>query len=339
MNIKELKTILVTAAHPAASVNFSDVGSAAKNALNDHFELTGLSIRDIRGRQSEVFKIIEEVVEEIMPITLEERIGQFAEIKTYGRDEIAKFTIKNLSKRRIARAIVPGARGGLYRAKRLDNRDMILSTVVSTVGYQITLEEILLGTHTIADLVNVITNGFVENIYFEVIRALRGAYGSVPAANKASASGVNDAQLQGLVRTVSAYGKPVIIGFQSEAEKLTNQVILTTAANPNLPTADLDEIRNRGFISMYHSTPVIVLPNYFMDETNSQWMFNEGDLFILPVDEKPVKVALQGELYTREVAQPAGGMEYHAHRMLGVGILFFNAMAIYRDTAGQAGVY
>lgn len=334
-----LKQLLVAAARPSTELNFADVQSAAKNALIEHFGIADITVREVRKYRSEIFAIIDEVIEEVLPMELESRVGQFAEIRTFGREDAVKFTIKALGKNRIIRGIVKGARGGLYRAHRLDDRDFMVTTEVWTVGYQITLEEILSGRRTVAELVELIAKGYVELIYVEVIKALRGAYDSLLAANKATGSGINEAELQKLIRTIKQYGNPVIIGFESETQKLLNVAGLVSAINPNIAAADLDEIRNNGQVSIYRGTPIINLPNYFMDDSNSAWMFKEGDLFVLPVDAKPVKIAMHGDVYTAEVAQPHGGMEWSSHRIMGVGIVFFNNIAIYRDSSNTAGTY
>lgn len=341
MERNQLKELLTLAARPSASVNFSDAQSAAKNALIEHFGLQDISLRDLKNRERAVFAVIEEVIEEVMPMELQERIGQFAEIKSFGRDETVKFTIKGVGKNRILRSIVKGARGGIYRAKKLDDREFMVPTYVETVGYQITLEELLTGRRTVAELVELIAKGFVEIIYVEVIKALRAAATHAPANNKASGNGINEVELRKVIRTISAYGNPVIVGFESQVEKLLNTAGIVTAINPNIAAADLDEIRNNGRISIYKGTPIIVLPNYFMDESNTSWMFKENQLFILPVADRPVKVAFKGELYTAEVPQPHGGMEWHAHRLLGIGIVFYNAIGIVTDTTSgaDAGVY
>lgn len=337
MEIRELKQLITAAARPTAGVNFGDAQSAAKNAIKAHFGLDDISLRDVRRYGGEIFALIDEVVEELLPELLEPRIGMFAEMKTYGRDEIVKFIVRGVGKNRIARGIVPGARGGLYRARRLDDREFMLPTKVHTVGYQITLEELLSGRRTIAELVEIIARGFEEIVYMEVIAAVRAAKTAAPAANITTGNGINDANLRGLVRVVSAYGRPVILAFQSEAEKFVNVVGASSAYTPNIPTEDLSEIRNQGMISVYYGTPVVVLPNYLKDETNAEWVFEETDIFVLPVDEKPVKVAFKGDLYTAEVPQPHGGMEYHAHRIMGVGVLFYNHVAVYTDLGDAIG--
>lgn len=337
MNINDLKVLLKAAAIPTVG-NFSDAQSAAKNALIAHFGLEDLSIREAKRLGPQVFALIDEVVEEVLPAMLEEKIGAFAEVKTFGRDDLVKFTIRGMGKNRVARGIVAGARGGLYRARRLDDKDLMLPVSVKTVAYQITLEELLSGRRTIAELVEAITRGYTEIVYIEVIKALRAAVTNAPAANVVDGNTFSDASFKDIIRVVSAYGRPVIMGFRSQLEKLSN-ISQVGGSNPNVPTADLDELRTRGIIGLYFGTPIVELPNYFMDESNDQWVFSEEDLFVLPVDEKPVKVAFKGELYTTEVAQPHGGVEYHAHRIMGVGVLFYNHIGIYRDSSGADGAY
>jgi hypothetical protein len=339
MEKNTLKQLLVAAARPNTSINFADAQSAAKNALIEHFGISSIALRDLRKYRNDIFAIIEEVIEEVLPVELESRVGQFAEIKSFGREDAVKFTIKGLGKNRIARSIVKGARGGLYRAHRLDDRDFMVTTEVWTVGYQITLEELLSGRRTVGELIDLIAKGYVELIYVEVVKALRAAYSTVPSANKATGSGVNEAELQRVLRTIKQYGNPIIIGFESETQKLLNVAGLVSVVNPNIAAADLDEIRNNGQVSIYRGTPIVNIPNYFMDESNAEWMFKEQDLFILPVAEKPVKVAMHGDIYTAEVQQPHGGMEWSAHRLMGVGILFYNNIGLYRDTANTVGLY
>ena len=55
-------------------------------------------------------------------------------------------------------------------------------------------------------------------------------------------------------------------------------------------------------------------------------------LIVLPTGERPVKVALKGDLHIEEVKHPTGSMEWHAHKILGIGVLLANNIGIYTDT-------
>ena len=338
MNRQEVIALCVAAAKNQASANFTatDIQDAARNALVNYIgcenmELTG---RTLREHRNDLFAIIEEVVDNVVPQKMTDILGKYAEIKSFGRNDQVKFKVSTLGGNRVKMAIVPGARGGVYRARRLDNNDLYLDTHVETIGYMITLEELLTVAKNLSDIVSLIAEGLVEKVWIEVVKALRAAYATVPAKNKATATGdtIDLAGIDKIIRTIGAYGKPVILGFSSLIDQISNKVGFN-GATPNLPNADLDDIRNMGYVGLYKGIPVIKLPNYLVDESNTEWVFKETDIFVLPSDQRPVKVAFQGDSYTSEVDQPHGGKEWHLHKIMGVGILFYNTIGIYRQTA------
>ena len=330
MNRNELKALLKGALSKDASVNFADREEAAVDALLEHYGLDrNASYRQLK-RVS--FDVIEEVIDEILPGMVENVMGGFTTVLSFGRDQEVVYTIKNMGKRRALLSIVPGARAGIYKARRLDGRTLSIKTRTLTAGVFVHLEDILLGKASLGELMDNILDGIQYQIYKDVVSALRAIKAQAPAANKATAADVDKEELNKVIRVVSAYGKPVIICFHSLAVKFNNMVNVS-GAQPNMPGADLDEMRNKGVVSVYHGTPVIEIPNYILDEdTNSSWLFSEADAFVLPVDEKPVIVAFQGEGYIQENAHALGGAEQNYHRMMGTAILAYNNLGIYTDS-------
>ena len=337
--INELKTLFKSAIRPnVAEFSKADANESAINAILETYGLKDATARQIRAKQPEVFAIVEEVIEELLPKAVEDIVGGFVETKTFARDAEPIFEIKNIGKARARRGIVEGARGGIYKARRLDSKNFQVPVKVETVAAYVTLEEILLGTYSLSDLMSNITQGFVERIYINCVKALRTAKTLAPAANIKSGAGFDGAALDELVRIAGAYGTPIIMGFRSAISKITNQVGWT-GASPNVPVADLDETRNRGIVTVFHGTPVVELPNYLVDETNSEFIFKEGDIFVLPSDSRPVKVAMKGDLHIEENKHPSGSMEQQAHRMLGVGLYLANDICVYTDTEITDGQY
>lgn len=335
----ELKSIFKGAINPdVTQFSREDGNSAAINAILETYDLKDATARQIRAKQPEVFAIVEEVIEELLPKAVEDIVGGFVETKTFARNAEPIFEIKNIGKARARRGIVEGARGGIYKARRLDSKNFQVPVKVETVGAYVTLEEILLGTYSLSDLMSNITQGFVERIYINCVKALRTAKTLAPAANIKSGAGFDGEAVDKLIRIAGAYGTPIIMGFRSAISKITNQVGWTSAS-PNVPVADLDETRNRGIVSVFHGTPVVELPNYLVDETNSEFIFKEGDIFILPSDSRPVKVAMKGDLHIEENKHPSGSMEQQAHRMMGVGLYLANDICVYTDTAVTGGQY
>lgn len=328
----ELKKLLLSNFQPVAGVNFADIQSATRNALIEFYGLKDLTPREIRANHDLIMALIEEVIDDQLPIQLNARIGDFSEVRQFPRDAEVMFEIRNRGKRRAWLTIKKGQRGGMYQAARLDKAYLTMDTWVETVAVFVTLEEILLGKYSLQDLMNNILDGFVEKLYKEVIDALQVSSSYVPAVNFGHANGISATVLDPLIRIVAAYGSPTIFGFYSVVSKFSNA--LTPAANnsPNVPTSDLDEIKSRGYVTMYKGVPVVLLPNYIIDETtNASWLVNESFLFIMPGDVKPVKVALKGDFHIEEVKHPTGSMEQDGHKLIGVAILQSNNIALYED--------
>ena len=335
MNINELKTLIRGALlnEQVPGVNFSETKQVVIEELMASMGINPeMSYKQMKRNLD--FSIIEEVIAEVLPKKLENIMGAYATIKTYGRDEEVIYTIKGLGKRRAMYGISYGARGGIYKARRLDEKNMTLATKVYTCAVYVTLEEILLGKYTLADLMNNILEGMQYVIYTEVVNMLRTIKTLAPAANMVAAAGFQQEDMDRVVRVVGAYGTPVIICFDSFASKINNLFPLT-AAKPS--ATDIEEYRQYGSVSIYKGTPVIKLPNFLMDETNAEWAFSEADAFVLPVEEKPVIVALKGEGYIKETEHPTGSVEQNFHQILGVGILMYNNLGVYTDTEIASG--
>ena len=333
--VTELKTLIKSALTPA-SANFS-ADNALVEAICETYDLRTASAREIRAHQAEVFALIEEQIEAVLPKAVENIVGGFAEVKTFAYDAEPVFELKGMGKARARMGIVPGARAGIYKARRLDNKYVSVPVKVETVAVMVTLEEILLGKMSLAELMANIANGYAELIYINAIKALRTAKTLAPAANCKTGSGFDGAALDGLVSIARAYGSPVIMGFRSALSKINNGAGWDNVT-PNISAADADDIRRAGVIAMYHGVPVVELPNYLVDETNSGFVFSEGDIFVLPAESRPVKVAMKGDLVIVENQHATGSMEQQAHRLMGVGLVLANNVCVYTDSSISGGI-
>lgn len=322
----KIKQALLLAAKGSAHADFSasDVQDAASNILAEMFEG-----RNLRHLNASDFQIIEEILDEVTPIQVEDIIGRFAEVRTFGYNDQVLFAVKNVGGTRVMQAVVPGARAGIYRARRLDNRHLEVTTHTETVAYKLSFEDLVTGRVTLGDFVALVTRGFVEIVYQRMITALRTAAALAPEANRYETHGatIELKALDRVLRTIGAYGRPTIFTFQSLAAELGNVAtdnMMTYA--PSRATQDLADIRNLGYVTTYKGTDVVVLPNFLVDNTNERWVFNEDQMFILPADEKPIKVAFHGGLYVQPGEFNHGGQEWNAHRTMGVAVLSNNAI-------------
>jgi hypothetical protein len=180
---------------------------------------------------------------------------------------------------------------------------------------------------------NNILEGFEERIYVQVIEALKTASTEAPDANTVAAGSMSLTDLDGIIKIISSYGSPMIVGPKSRLGEITNTVGFASAT-PTTPIEDLNDVRTQGYVGLYQGTPVVELQNYIVnEETNAEWLLTEDDIFILPASAKPVKVALKGDLMIREITHATGSMEQNAEKMLGVGLLLANNIGVFHFTA------
>ena len=330
---KELLTGIIAALEGSASTNFSadTVNEAAINAI---LKEAGLSenptSRELRDNESRIFALIEEAVDEILPKKLENVLGQFAEVKTFARDAEVVFDIEKIGKNRAKLTISKGARGGIYRAARLDSKYFAPATSVYTASVYVTLEDLILGTTSLAELYANILEGFQEIVYKETFNALASA---TPAAGYNRIGQGEDyvttdveglaASIDMVIPYVKQYGVPTIFGSYQALASMYNP-----ATTSHINTQDSADIRNYGFVQMYKGVRVVELPNYLVDTTNEKWFYDQSYVFVIPSGAKPVKVALKGDLTIVRNVQATGSEKWEAHKIMGVGLAMANNFAV-----------
>ena len=333
---KELKQVLVAALNGvAASANFSaeETDKAAVNALLKEIGIDENSTgREIRAKEDLAFALIEEAVDEILPKKLEGVLQEFAEVRQFARDAEVLFNIEKIGKNRAKLTISKGARGGIYRAAKLDRKYFSVDTTIQTVAVSVTLEEIILGTLSLAELYSNILEGFEEIVYKEVFNALASAkpvagYDRIghdsPTTVKASLGSAIDK----VMPYVKQYGIPTIFGSYQALTNLSNP-----ASEWHPEMNDSAERRQYGFVQLYKGARVVELPNYLVDNKNEKWFYDPKFVFVLPSGIKPVKVALKGDLTLIRNNTAVGSEKWEAHKLIGVGVAMANNFAVIEVT-------
>lgn len=333
---KELKQVLVAALNGvAASANFSaeETDKAAVNALLKEIGIDENSTgREIRAKEDLAFALIEEAVDEILPKKLEGVLQEFAEVRQFARDAEVLFNIEKIGKNRAKLTISKGARGGIYRAAKLDRKYFSVDTTIQTVAVSVTLEEIILGTLSLAELYSNILEGFEEIVYKEVFNALASAkpvagYDRIghdsPTTVKASLGSAIDK----VMPYVKQYGIPTIFGSYQALTNLSNP-----ASEWHPEMNDSAERRQYGFVQLYKGAKVVELPNYLVDNKNEKWFYDPKFVFVLPSGVKPVKVALKGDLTLIRNNTAVGSEKWEAHKLIGVGVAMANNFAVIEVT-------
>lgn len=293
----------------------------------------------LRKHAADLYEIIEEVANIVIPKRVLEQFGGFAEIRRKGYGEKISFTIRT-GKNRGKKFVTKAGDQGIYKTFTLDNRELVMQPRVYAGATRLEIEDFLLGRISMAELMDVLTEALGEKLYVEIQKALVASFTDPtrPAANKYEGAGLIIEQFDKLINTVRAYGEGVNIYCTfAFASKLFNAPGWATSVNPNISSRDLEDIRNQGYVGTYKGCNVIVLNQSFTDETNTETLINDAYVYIMPVGaEKPVKIAFEGETFVRNFTDAVLSQEVSLEQMFDVAILSTNYWAIYKDTSLEA---
>jgi hypothetical protein len=337
MTINELRELARHAAHRTAPAEFSV--SSVDSAVAEGFKnLTG-SINNFMKNRYDIYDIIIENADEIVPNRVMDAMSSFAEVIQLGNGEKKVFKRGGIGRGRAKKFLTQVGLNGLYETFRLDEETFTLAVKAIGGAVSIDFERMMDGAETLSEFMDVLVEAQVDGIYGEVQKALMAAADNtaMPAANKVI--GAYDArELQGILNTVKTYGGSATIFASPEFVAAMGP----DAIVPAVPVAgaqayynpdDIDAIHNFGRIRIFRGAPVVELRQSFLDEKNEQVMIHPQYAYILPSGkEKVVKIAMEGGTQMYDVVNPDQSIEIHTYRKIGVGILAFNNWGIYKNT-------
>ena len=334
MTIQELRELARHAANRTAPAEFSV--SSVDSAVAEGFKnLTG-SINDFMRNRYDIYDIIIENADVIVPGKVMDAMSGFAEVIQLGNGEKKLFKRGGLGRARAKKFLTQVGLNGLYETFRLDEETFTLSVKSIGGAVSIDFERMMDGAETLSEFMDVLTEAQVDGIYGEVQKALMAAATEtrMPAANKV-VGGYAAADLQNLVNTVKTYGGNATIFASPEfiaAMGADAIVPAVTGAQAIYHPDDIDAIHNIGRIRIFRGCPVVELRQSFLDETNEKVMIHPQFAYVLPSGkEKVVKIAMEGGTQMYDVVNPDQSIEIHTYRKIGVGILAFNNWGIYQN--------
>lgn len=282
-----------------------------------------------RRNQVQLFELIEETLDDILPKKVMQQYGQFAEVRTFGQGEKPIFTRKT-GHQRAKQFITKVGLAGRYEVFKLGGGSFEVPTSAIGGAAQIGLEEFLDGRVDFSEVLQIVMEGMDELVYREIARAMNAAVAQLPAANKVAVAGFDEAGFDRLIAVASAYGLPTIYCTYEFAVKMA-------------PAANWvsDEMKNekwaKGYFANYKGNRVIILPQSFEDETNAVKTIDPGYCWIIPsgTDGKPAKVAFEGSSIVSEFTGADQSRDVQVYKKVGVNVLMTNNICSYIDTELQ----
>ena len=324
---KDLFTLAKTVAkaNPSSQVAYSfgnekfsyaDLNDTLRNELR---EIAG-TYALYRENKNTIFALMEETIDDVLPKKVLEQYGQFAEIKTFSQGDKPVFTqrITVASKRRAKQFITKVGLAGIYEVFKLDGKSYEVPTSAFGGAAQIGFEEFLDKRIDFADVLDIIMEGLDESLYLEIERALKGAVTNLQANNKTTQDSFVEAEMDKLLAVADSYGQATIYCTYEFAATMV-------PAEGWISDAMKDHKGHR----------VIVLPQSYEDETNSKKVIDPSYAWIIPTggNDKPVKVALEGQTIVREIENADMSREIQVYKKMGVAAIITNNICVYRNTS------
>ena len=318
---------IVAKADPSAPVSYSFNGESftydvANETLRREFNEYAGTYSLYRENKNLIFAIIEEILDDVLPKKVEEAYSQFAEIKTFAQGDKPLFRRKTNSKTRAKQFITRVGLAGIYEVFKLAPSEEAFEVRTSAIGgaAQIGFEEFLDGRVDFAEVTAIVMEGMNELIYKEVEAALKASVGQLPPANRLVMAGFQESDFDNLIAVASAYGDPTIYCTYEFA------VRMIPAEGWRYTEAMKDELWRTGRLANYKGHKVIILPQGFTDETNSEKVIDPGYCWIIPTgaDSKPVKIAFEGATIVDEYVNKDRSREIQVYKKVGVTAMLAN---------------
>jgi hypothetical protein len=338
MTIERLKELARHSAHRTAPAEFS-VESVDKAFADGMKEIAG-SVNAFMKNRYDIYDIIIENADEIVPQKVMDQFGQFAEVRNVAQGDKVLFKRGPLGRARAKKFLTQVGLSGVYESFRLDKETFTVSMKAIGGAVSIDFERMLDGAESLAEFMAVLAEAQIDGIYGEVQNALMSAMTNMPTANYVSGS-YSAAALQGLVNTVKRYGGGATIFASPEfIDAMGPDAIVPTLMNSTsnvaqgiYPQDDIDSIHNYGRIRIFRGTPVVELKQSFVDEKNEQVMINPQFAYVLPTgNDKVVKIVMEGSTQIYDAINRDQSIEVNTYRKIGVGILAYNNWGVYQNT-------
>lgn len=304
-----------------------------QETLRQQFAELAPDFRAYRENKNTIFRIIEETLSETVPERTKQNYMQWAEVKRFGQGEKPIFRRKNLSnsRNRGKQFITRVGLAGIYEVWKLGRTQESFEVPTSAIGgaAQIGFEEFLDGRVDWAELVNIIYEAIEDLIFEEVGKALSEGVAQLPAANVVTSNGFNEVAFDKILNHAKMYGNVTIYCTNEFAVQMIPQEAW------RYTEAMKDELYRTGRLTGYKGENVVILPNSYKDAFGYEKVLDPSICWIIPAgaDQKPVKIAFEGDLYTNEFDNYDWSRDIHVYEKVGVVCMMDNAIHVYKDSS------
>lgn len=333
--LQEIKELALHAARGTAPANFSNEN--VKEALHDEINAMCGSINEFMRNQYDIFEIIITAADEVVPKKALDRMSIFAEMRVVPQGQKTLFH-KKAGKNRAKAFITRVGLSGVYETFRLDSTEFEVPVKAVGSAGTIDFERFLDGAESMSDIMDIILEGLEDAAYLEICNCLMESINNTkrPGANKYIDSAFSAAHMQKLVNTVKRYDESaVILACDDFIDAMGPDAIVPAmagAAQGIYSPDDIEAIHKNGRIKIFRGTPVVELPQGYIDENNDKTWLNPQFAYVLPTGrEKVVKFVFEGATQMWTTTNRDQSMEINFYKKMGAAIITYNNWGIYQN--------
>lgn len=346
-DIKAIKDLFVCAYRGISPDPTKYSNNDVKESLRKEIHALAHDYNSYRRNKLDLFEIIQEAYDEILPKYVEDFMGAFADIKTVENGKRASFVIRNKGKQRAKQFITQVGLSGVYESFRLDSETFEVGGHAIGGAAYIDFERYICGDEDISESTNVLLEAMQSAIMGEVQKALIKAANAEdrPRKNYYIGAGFDADEMANLCAVARAYGGGATIFATPEfvasmgPDAIGRPIYAPRDAagngyaTPVYSPKDINDIANTGYITTFRGNPIVQIPQSYMDETNEVTQINPGFAYIFPTGgEKIVKIVFEGETQVDEWKHRDRSFEIEAYKKIGVAILTHHNWCIYENT-------
>ena len=343
-DIKAIKDLVVCAFLGTSPDPTKFSNTDVKESLRNEIHSLANDFNSYRRNKLDLFEIMQEAYDEILPKYVEDFMGTFAEIKTVENGKRAQFVVKR-GRQRAKQFITQVGLSGVYESFRLDKDTFEVGGHAIGGAAYIDFERYICGDEDISESTEILLEGLQEAIMGEIQKALIKAANAEdrPRKNYYIGAGFDADEMANLCAVARAYGGGATIfatpefvaamGPDAIGMPIFNGTPGYAGATPKYLPKDIEDIANTGYITTFRGNPIVQIPQSYTDETNEVTQINPGFAYIFPTGgEKIVKVVFEGPTQVDDWQHRDRSFEIEAYKKVGVAILTNHNWCIYENT-------
>jgi hypothetical protein len=287
---------------------------------------TSLNYKTMRNNAKaiEMFEIIEEILNVTVMGGIEDNpfFQQFAETRNLKLGDEQTFFVPDNSIFTVSE--IAAGIANIRRQRVSGGTTQSVATKLFAIAIYEELNRVLSGRVSFTEMIDKVALSFDRDFSTKVYNALYDNFASLDSTFTVSGSYSESEMTDIITDTEAATGKSVImIGTKAALKNVGMQVVSDSMK---------ETYGNLGFYGKFYDTPMMVIKQNHIPGTYTR-QISDKDIYLMPVNTKPIKVVFQGENYIAQneaLNDDAFQMEYKYFMAYGIAIILNEVYGHYR---------